>query len=120
MKKSQLRQLIRETIKSSMMNKGSRTLQVTDGNGRLVLITDPNDIEDFLAGEEVYGEDKDGESIAVYLDSALDYQMAEGMSNEALDPVGKEDDDINNDGKVDKTDKYLANKRAKIAKSIKR
>jgi hypothetical protein len=46
--------------------------------------------------------------------------MAEGMSNEALDPVGKEDDDINNDGKVDKTDKYLANKRAKIAKSIKR
>ena len=39
--------------------------------------------------------------------------------NEALDPVGKEDDDINNDGKVDKTDKYLANKRAKIAKSMK-
>ena len=78
MKKPKLRQLIRETIKSSMMNKGSRTLQVTDGNGRLVLITDPNDIEDFLAGEEVYGEDKDGESIAVYLDSALDYQMAEG------------------------------------------
>ena len=100
-------------------NEGSRTLQVTDGNGRLVLITDPNDIEDFLAGEEVYGEDKDGESIAVYLDSALDYQMAEGMSNEALDPVGQEDDDINNDGKVDKTDKYLANKRAKIAKSMK-
>ena len=25
---------------------------------------------------------------------------------EGLDPVGKEDDDINNDGKVDKTDKY--------------
>ena len=59
-------------------NEGSRTLQVTDGNGRLVLITDPKDIEDFLAGEEVYGEDKDGESIAVYLDSALDHQMAEG------------------------------------------
>ena len=59
-------------------NEGSRTLQVTDGNGRLVLITDPKDIENFLAGEEVYGEDKDGESIAVYLDSALDYQMAEG------------------------------------------
>jgi len=119
MKKSQLRLLIRETIKSSMMNKGSRTLQVTDGNGRLVLITDPKDIEDFHNGEEVYGEDNDGELIGVSIDSALDHQMAEGMSNEALDPVGKEDDDINNDGKVDKTDKYLANKRAKIAKSIK-
>ena len=35
-----------------------------------------------------------------------------------LDPVGQEDDDINNDGKVDKTDSYLKNKRAKIAKSI--
>jgi len=84
MNKSQLRQLIREAIKESYINKGSRTLQVTDGNGRLVLITDPKDIENFLAGEEVYGEDKDGESIAVYLDSALDYQMAEGMSNEAI------------------------------------
>jgi len=38
---------------------------------------------------------------------------------EGLDPVGKEDDDINNDGKVDKTDKYLANRRKVIAKNIK-
>jgi hypothetical protein len=37
---------------------------------------------------------------------------------EGLDPVGKEDDDINNDGKVDKTDKYLANRRKKISQSI--
>ena len=38
---------------------------------------------------------------------------------EGLDPVGKEDDDINNDGKVDKTDKYLAARRKAIAKNIK-
>jgi len=38
---------------------------------------------------------------------------------EGLDPVGKEDDDINNDGKVNKTDKYLANRRKAIAKNIK-
>ena len=38
---------------------------------------------------------------------------------EKMDPVGKEDADINNDGKVDKTDKYLANRRAAIAKNIK-
>jgi hypothetical protein len=37
---------------------------------------------------------------------------------EALDPVGKEDDDIDNDGDVDKTDKYLANRRKNISKSI--
>ena len=35
-----------------------------------------------------------------------------------LDPVGKEDDDINNDGKVDKTDSYLKNRREKIGKEI--
>ena len=38
---------------------------------------------------------------------------------EKLDPVGKEDDDINNDGKVNKTDKYLANRRKAITKNIK-
>ena len=41
------------------------------------------------------------------------------MKGEAMDPVGKEDDDINNDGKVDKTDKYLANRRKAISKNIK-
>jgi len=37
---------------------------------------------------------------------------------EALDPVGKEDGDIDNDGDVDKTDKYLANRRKNISKAI--
>ena len=36
---------------------------------------------------------------------------------EKLDPVGKEDTDINNDGKVDKTDKYLKRRRDAIAKN---
>jgi len=40
------------------------------------------------------------------------------MSTEALDPVGQEDGDINNDGKKDKTDKYLMNRRKKIGKAI--
>lgn len=43
----------------------------------------------------------------------------EGYKEEALDPVGKEDADINNDGKVDKTDKYLKNRREKIGQSMK-
>jgi hypothetical protein len=37
---------------------------------------------------------------------------------EALDPVGHEDDDINNDGKVDKTDKYLKHRRDVISKNL--
>ena len=39
---------------------------------------------------------------------------------EALDPVGKEDDDIDNDGDVDDSDKYLANRRKAVAKAIKK
>lgn len=35
-----------------------------------------------------------------------------------LDPVGKEDTDINNDGKVDKQDDYLKNRRDIISKEI--
>ena len=46
--------------------------------------------------------------------------LASGLTNEKLDPVGQEDDDIDNDGDVDKSDKYLANKRKAIAKAIKK
>ena len=41
------------------------------------------------------------------------YKIPEGM-----DPVGKEDGDINNDGKKDKTDKYLMNRRKAGGKAI--
>jgi hypothetical protein len=40
------------------------------------------------------------------------------FKNEGLDVVGKEDNDINNDGKVDKTDKYLKNRRDVVSKKI--
>ncbi|QQO91871.1 hypothetical protein immuto35A_191 [Flavobacterium phage vB_FspM_immuto_3-5A] len=40
------------------------------------------------------------------------------FKNEALDAVGKEDSDINNDGKVDKTDKYLKNRRDTVSKKV--
>ena len=43
--------------------------------------------------------------------------MMEG--NNKLDPVGKEDADVNNDGKVDNTDSYLKNRRKAISKSMK-
>ena len=36
-----------------------------------------------------------------------------------LDPVGQEDSDVNNDKKVDKTDKYLLKRRKAIAKAMK-
>ena len=40
------------------------------------------------------------------------------MKVEAMDPVGQEDGDINNDGKKDGTDKYLMNRRKAVSKAI--
>lgn len=40
------------------------------------------------------------------------------VTKEALDPVGKEDADIDNDGDTDKSDKYLRNRRKAIGKAI--
>ena len=37
---------------------------------------------------------------------------------EAMDPVGEEDDDVNNDGEKDKTDDYLKNRRAAVSKAV--
>ena len=44
----------------------------------------------------------------------------EVLEKKKLDPVGKEDDDANNDGKVDSSDSYLKNRRKTIAKEIKK
>lgn len=42
------------------------------------------------------------------------------MKNEAMDKVGKEDDDIDNDGDVDKSDKYLHARRKAIGKALRK
>ena len=39
--------------------------------------------------------------------------------DEALDPVGQEDDDVDNDGDVDDSDAYLKKRRAAISKAVK-
>lgn len=39
-------------------------------------------------------------------------------TNEAMDPVGKEDSDVNNDGKSDKQDKFLKGRRDKVSKIV--
>ena len=59
-------------------------------------------------GDPREGERKRGESTAKAL----------GGGGKKLDPVGKEDSDVNNDGKVDKTDNYLMKRRKAIGKAI--
>jgi hypothetical protein len=44
--------------------------------------------------------------------------VAEAKSSKKLDPVGKEDDDIDNDGDSDESDSYLKKRRASIGAAI--
>ena len=44
----------------------------------------------------------------------------QSIREKKLDPVGKEDGDVNNDGKKDSTDSYLMNRRKAIAKAMKK
>ncbi len=46
--------------------------------------------------------------------------LVEAKKGKKLDPVGKEDADVNNDGKVDNTDKYLKKRRQAISKNVKK
>lgn len=50
---------------------------------------------------------------------ALALQAVEEASKKKMDPVGREDDDIDNDGDKDKSDSYLHNRRKAISSAIK-
>ena len=63
---------------------------------------------------------KNAERVAVHREKDDAAKEAKKLRKEALDPVGKEDGDVNNDGKKDGTDKYLLNRRKAIGKAIKK
>lgn len=46
-------------------------------------------------------------------------QGTEATQVESLDPVGKEDSDVDNDGDVDSSDKYLKNRRKAVGRAMK-
>lgn len=50
--------------------------------------------------------------------SKFQTETPKGILKETLDPVGKEDSDIDNDGDTDKTDKYLLKRRQAISKAV--
>ncbi len=62
----------------------------------------------------------DGKKEKVFTDEdeARTFMGTVSETKKKLDPVGHEDKDINNDGDVDKTDKYIKNKRVKIGQAI--
>jgi hypothetical protein len=74
--------------------------------------------QDNLTGLEAIKQDVHPEAQwAEAVHRAFKQGRVEGVSEDKLDPVGKEDDDVNNDGKTDSTDDYLKKRRAAIAKA---
>jgi len=51
---------------------------------------------------------------------SLEEAISKAINEKKLDPVGKEDGDIDNDGDKDSSDKYLAKRRKAISKAIKK
>jgi hypothetical protein len=82
---------------------------------------DLEEIRDIMAAMALM-RSKDEDKPKVSRDDKLpsNYNPRTGKFTEKLDPVGKEDADINNDGKVDKTDDYLKNRRKAVSKAIKK
>ena len=70
-------------------------------------------------GRKVPGIDaKDADNLKRYnIELEKTKNLMKGM-DEDLDPVGKEDSDVDNNGKVDKSDKYLKNRRDTRSKAI--
>ena len=87
-KKSYVRYATREKINQLRANPNIESVEMTE------------------YGEPYEGERKKGS------------QTARVAAGKGLDPVGKEDSDVNNDGKVNKTDKYLMKRRGAIGNAI--
>ena len=71
-----------------------------------------------VVGEAKKAKNKDDEEETKYAKSSDKDNDSEDDSGETLDPVGKGDDDIDNDGDSDNSDDYLKNRRKKIGKAI--
>jgi len=99
-------------------NERKYKVRVTDKNGTsYVRFATRQKINDLRANPNIesvemteYGQPYEGER-------TQGKQTAKSTAGK-LDPVGKEDSDINNDGKVSKTDSYLQNRRNKIGSAI--
>ena len=72
-------------------------------------------IEEEKKAKRWWDDDGDGKG---YEEGEVSGKFKRKKVKEALDPVGKEDDDIDNDGDVDKSDSYLKNRRKAIGKAI--
>ena len=111
----------REVYNELMSN--AKSLGVDDKldfmEGHLDIIDNPEEEEEEEEGD-------DGAAFSLMGSDAGGGMVGEGHNKkygyvkEALDPVGKEDKDVDNDGDADKSDNYILNRRKRIKKAMKK
>jgi len=95
-------EIAREEIASSILDEKKKDLE--------------KELEDDETGESVPNKEEEEEEDEEVED---DEEVKPKKVKEGLDPVGKEDKDVDNDGDVDSSDSYLKNRRKVIANKMK-
>ena len=94
-------------------------VRVTDKNGRsYVRFADRAKITELRQNPNIESVEMTEHGDAYEGERKKGKMTARAKAGKKLDPVGKEDKDIDNDGDVDKTDKYLLKRRKAIGKAI--
>ena len=85
-------QLTEKTMKLVNLVPLKESLQVTTNNGKVAIISDPEDIKTFYKGGTVFGDDNDGDSIELSKETSLDFQS---IKQEGSCGYARKDEDPN-------------------------
>jgi len=105
-------------LKESVENDGTGTKEDKKTSGDNLASGDA--VDDFDKATADGTKDGDtGTHAEKYVMEDVELTESEAYIDEMLDPVGKEDDDVDNDGDSDESDDYIKNKRDAIGKAMK-
>mgnify|MGYP000461372856 FL=1 len=113
---------VKQAIEDTLMSKLADRLEIArEEIASAILDEKKKDLEKELEDDET-GEsfpEKDEEEEEIDDEDEDEEVKPKKKVKEGLDPVGKEDKDVDNDGDVDSSDSYLKNRRKTIANKMK-
>ena len=83
-------QLTEKTMKLVNLVPLKESLQVTTNNGKVAIISDPEDIKTFYKGGTVFGDDSDGDSIELSKETSLDFKSITQEGSCGYAPEGED------------------------------
>ena len=116
-KGSVIKEVLTET---SQMLKTKNGVESIDVNHFIELLFEKAEYTDILEKESLVDDISLKETFSEIdsIEELIELVLEKRRAARKLDAVGKEDADVNNDGKVDSTDKYLKNRREAIGKAM--